>query len=183
MRKIVTIVATLAVLGLIGGVTLASASSTAPQRNAWGIPSFPGAKTRPASPEVPRIDEAETLVLFSRGGSETDVDEPPAGESQGDEFTVHQGVFNELGTRVGQLDVHGTESQLSRRQVSILISFTVSLSNGEIDADGVGSFTRTTAELDFGVTGGTGHYQNVRGEVHLEFLPHNAVKATYHLIP
>ncbi len=181
MRKIIPVVV-IALLGLIGGVTLASASSTAAQRNAWGIPSFPGAKTRPAL-EVPRIDEAETLVLFSRGGSETDVDEPPAGESQGDEFTVHQGVFNEFGTRVGQLDVHGTESQLSRRQVSILISFTVSLSNGEIDADGVGSFTPTTEELDFGVTGGTGHYQNVRGEVHLEFLPNNSVKATYHLIP
>jgi len=170
-------------LAVIGGVSLASDSATAPRTNAWGIP---GLVPHAAAP-VPDITSGTTIVVFARDGSETDVDEPPAGESQGDETASHMPLFMG-GRRVGRIDVSSveTEANFTLRQASVQFIAVATLRAGAITATGVLRFTQQTSNATVftgAVTGGTGLYQNVRGEVHIQFTSQNAVKLTFHLIP
>ena len=187
-KKILALATGVALLGAVGGLTLAAASTSGSpsgtRKNAWGISYFPGAKARSDSRIAPTITTGRKLVLISRGGTESDVDEPPGGESQGDEFTVNTPLYNQAGRRVGQLDVTGVETRVSRTQVRLMTLATASLKTGEIDAQGVGFFTPSTASFNIGVSGGTRQYQNVRGELHVRFPENqNVVILTYRLIP
>ena len=173
----------LALLGLLAGGTLASATTTTQARTAWGVPVASAAAPATAPAEVraagPDITTAQTIVVFSRNETETDIDNPPAGFSQGDEIVVSSPLFNRAGARVGRLDVHGVITSVPPRGIAIQWVFTATLAKGQITAQGV-----QTEEFSFraAVTGGTGAYQNARGQVIVRFLA-NQVRLTYQLIP
>lgn len=119
-------------------------------------------------------------MVFSRNETATDIDNPPAGFSQGDEIVVSSPLFNRAGARVGRLDVHGViTSAVLPRNIAIQWVFTATLAKGQITAQGV-----QTEEFSFkaAVTGGTGAYRNARGQVVVRFLA-NQVRLTYQLIP
>jgi hypothetical protein len=63
--------------------------------------------------------------------------------------------------------------------MAIQVAFTASLSKGQIAAQGVAGAGQTFMA---GVAGGTGAYQNARGQVIVRFEA-NQVVLTYHLIP
>jgi hypothetical protein len=181
--KLSAVLLGLALLGLLaGGITIASASPKAPATNAtnatnaWGMPAAATAAPSQALPG-PDITTATTIVVISRNETQTDIDNPPVGPSQGDEGVVHSPLFNRAGTRVGTLDVQFQFTSL--QPMAIQAVFTASLSKGQIAAQGVAGAGQT---FTVGVTGGTGAYQNARGQVTVRFLA-NAVRLTYHLIP
>ena len=168
----------LALLGLLaGGITIASASPKAPATNAWGMPTSRAAAPTKAVAAGPDITTATTIVVISRNETETDIDNPPAGLSQGDEGVVHSPLFNQAGARVGTLDVQFQFTSL--QPMAIQAAFTASLSKGQITAQGVAGAGQT---FTVAVTGGTGAYQNARGQVTVRFQA-NQVLLTYHLIP
>ena len=168
----------LALLGLLaGGITIASASPKAPATNAWGMPTSATAAPSKALPASADITTATTIVVISRNETETDIDNPPAGLSQGDEGVVHSPLFNRAGARVGTLDVQFQFTSL--QPMAIQAAFTASLSKGQITAQGVAGAGQT---FTVAVTGGTGAYQNARGQVTVRFQA-NQVLLTYHLIP
>jgi allene oxide cyclase len=178
----------LALLGLLaGGTTLASAASNTQARTAWGVPVSSASAPAAAPAEVlgtgPDITTAKTIVVLSRNETDTNIDNPPAGFSQGDELVVTSPLFNRAGTRLGRLDVHGVITSAvppdPSRGFAVQWVFTASLSRGQITAQGV-----QTEDLRFtaAVTGGTGVYQNARGQVVVRFLA-NATRLTYQLIP
>ena len=176
--KLSAALAGLALLGLLaGGMTFASASPKAPATNTWGMPASSTAAPSPALPASSDITTAKTIVVISRNETETDIDNPPAGLSQGDEFVIHSPLFNRAGATVGTLDVHAVFTSIDPLAVQVL--FTASLAKGQITAQGVG-----TEETGFtaAVTGGTGAYRNARGQVTVRFQA-NQVVLTYQLIP
>ena len=90
---------------------------------------------------------------------------------------IHSQLFNRAGAAVGTLDAHLVLTSIDPFAGQAV--FTASLAKGQITAQGVGgSETGFTAA----VTGGTGAYQNARGQVRVRFQA-NQVVFTYHLIP
>jgi hypothetical protein len=156
VRRFGIAAAVLAVLGLVASMTLASAAGEKRTsiRELW----------RAAPSSVAADDDAdERLVFVERNLTETFIDNPPEGDSQGDEIVLSS-VLTKKGKRVGRLDAHGVVTLVSEQQFRVLINVTASLPRGEIEVQGVAAFTQETAEFDFGVTGGTGRYDDVGGE-------------------
>jgi hypothetical protein len=179
----------LALLGLLaGGTTLASATTKTQARTAWGVPvssaSAPAAAPAEDLATGSDISAAQIIVVFSRNQTETDIDNPPAGFSQGDEVVVSSPLFNRAGARVGRLDVHGIfTSAVLPRGIAIQWVFTATLAKGQIAAQGVQTEAQTeVVSFKAAVTGGTGAYRNARGQVVVRFLA-NQVRLTYQLIP
>ena len=164
---------------IAGGMSFASASPTSPPTNAWGLPVSAASGQAGALPAGAEITTARTITLISRNETATDVDNPPTGFSQGDELTVHSPLFSTAGARVGSLDVHGVFTSVARHAFAIQVVFTASLRGGQIATQGVAG---EQATFTGAVAGGTGRYQNARGQVRVQFRRHD-VLLTYHLIP
>jgi hypothetical protein len=111
-------------------------------------------------------DVDERLVFVEAAFTETFIDNPPEGDSQGDEIAI-SAVLTKNGKRVGRLDAHAVLTFVSEQQFRALANVTASLPRGEIEVQGVVVFTQTTADFELGVTGGTGRYDDVGGEFHI----------------
>lgn len=158
------------------GVSLASASSESGAR-VWGAPAgmahfTTAAATSSADP---------TITVIAKHQTETDVDEPPGGFSQGDEVTIGSALFNRAGARVGHLDVHGAFTALFRNTARGQFEFTATLQGGAITATGVATFSDTSQGFTAAVTGGTGAYQKTDGWVEVIFITASTTKFVYHL--
>jgi hypothetical protein len=79
------------------------------------------------------------LVVFARNEHSVDVDEPPAGFSQGDENTTSAPEWNAAGQRVGHLDAAGSATALFQRSARLQFTFTSTLQRGQITATGCSS--------------------------------------------
>ena len=159
VRRVGVAAAVLAVLGLLASMTFTSAAreKRTSIREMW----------RAAPSSVAADDDVdERLVFVERNFAETFIDNPPRGEGQGDEV-VFTSVLTKRGKRVGRLDAHVVLTLVSERRFRALVNATVSLPRGEIEVQGVFAFTRTTADLHFGVTGGTRQFDDVGGDFHV----------------
>ena len=171
--------ATLAVMMVIGVVSVASGSSSGHLRM-WGLQ--PG--VAPHTTAVPHAEGTTQLVVFTRNEHSVDVDEPPAGISQGDESTISSGLWNSAGQRVGRLDGAGTLTALLLQTHTARLQFTLTATvrGGQITATGVLIGSDATHGFDAAVTGGTGKYRGAEGEVHVQFLTNNSSRLTYQLV-
>jgi len=158
------------------GVSLASASSKGGAR-VWGAPVGMAHFAQAAA--APSADP--TITVIAKHQTETDLDEPPTGFSQGDEVTIGSALFNRVGARVGQLDVHGAFTALFRNSARGQFEFTATLRQGAITATGVATFSDTSTGFTAAVTGGTGAYQKTDGWVHVIFITATTTKFVYHL--
>jgi hypothetical protein len=170
--------AALVALLVIGALSVASGSSRSHLRM-WGL--RPG--VAPHNAAVPRAEGTTQLVLFTRHEHPVDVDESPAGFSQGDEMTVSAGMWNVAGQRVGRLDAAGTltavfqQAQMARVQ----FTFTATVRGSQITATGVLIGSDTVHGFDAAVTGGTGKFRGAEGEVRVQFFANNSSRFTYQL--
>ena len=160
MRRVGMAAAAIAVLGLVASMAFASAA----REKRTSLREL--LRAAPSSIPGPDDDVDKRLVFVERNLRETFIDNPPQGDSQGDEFALSS-VLMKKGKRVGRLDAHGVVTLVNERQFRVLINGTATLPGGEIENQGVASFTRTTGELEFGLTGGTGRYDDVGGELHI----------------
>jgi hypothetical protein len=171
MRKVLAVVAGIVVVALVGGLALASASQRT-SRAHWGLPS--GTSRTTSSKAIAKGEGEHRLIFVSRHETETDVDNPPAGESQGDEITVTAPLFRN-DHKVGRLDVHAVETEASfpPPRAAIQATFTATLAQGQITATGVAVFTpESMGGFEAAVTGGTGRYDDVDGDVQVLFREH-----------
>jgi len=124
-----------------------------------------------------------TIVVLTRHERETDVDNPPAGFSQGDEAAITSALFNTSGQRVGHIDAQGvftavfSTAQVARGQ----FTFTAALAHGQITATGVGTFSGSETGFTAEVTRGTGAYRRTDGQVQVIFAGPHATRFVYHL--
>jgi hypothetical protein len=186
MRVKLAILAALAVVaGAVGAASLATASPTGFHKGTWGLPA--STSTSPAHLSAPKVDsgdQVKRLVVISRNETETDVDNPPAGFSQGDEFASHTPLYMR-GKQVGTGEIHGVVTFVNEKthEANFQFVFTSILRGGQITATGAATFGEQTSGFDAAVTGGTGAYQTVEaGEVHVQFISETVTKVTYQLI-
>src|SRR5437763_13279 len=158
------------------GVSLAAASSEKGPR-VWGAPA--GMVHFANAPAASSADA--TITVVAKHQTETDVDEPPTGFSQGDEVTIGSRLFNDAGARVGRLDVHGAFTALLRNSARGQFEFTATLRSGAITATGVATFSDTSAGFTAAVTGGTGAYRTTDGWLKVIFITATTTKFVYHL--
>jgi hypothetical protein len=175
-RRMGLIVAAVAVLGLVaGGVAFASAGGSAKQAGAgaWGrgfaSPAEAGAEATPA----PQISTAVTLDLQGRevNGDFVDVGRP--GESVGDAFLFRQELFR-----------RGTNQRVGSLFVTCTLHFGTTPCEGTAVIFGRGKIEVASAIYDepvftVAVTGGTGDFQNARGQA----VVREPNRITFHLIP
>ena len=171
--------AMVAVMMVIGVVSVASGSSSG-HLKAWGLQ--PG--VTPQTAAVPHAAGTTQLVVLTRNEHAVDVDEPPAGFSQGDESTTSSGLWNAAGQRVGRLDAAGTVTAvfMQTHTARLQFTFTSTLRGGQITATGVLIGSDATHGFDAAITGGTGKYRGAEGEAHVQFLAQNSSRLTYQLV-
>jgi hypothetical protein len=162
VKRLVGLVTVMAVLGLVAvlGVNAAATTDRTPSLREL-------LRSAPSAVKVDR-DHDRRLVVVERNAVETDIDNPPEGFSVGDEVIIASALVQK-GKRIGRLDGHVVFTHLnaSETRLRALVNVTASLRKGEIEAQGVVVFMDETAEFDFGVTGGTGRYDDVGGEAHI----------------
>jgi allene oxide cyclase len=130
-----------------------------------------------AGASTPDITSAQTVHLVARGGTSTFVDTGKAGPSIGDEVIINQPLFwasdpdQRAGT--GHVIVVLEGKGGSQDQANLI------LAGGQLSLQGF----QAGRPFTLAVTGGTGRYQNARGEADVTLLAHNASHITLELIP
>jgi DNA-binding SARP family transcriptional activator len=142
------IVASMVALSLVVGMALTrgsfpTSSSPHPLRVAGGV-------------------AGSTIQLYTPMLTTHQVDMPPKGESRGDE-TINRGLlrFERTNRRAGRMNVDCTVQTNTGNQVHC--SGVITLGNGTIDVAGNDSPHAPT--VSFGIIGGTGAYNDARGEL------------------
>lgn len=132
------------------------------------------------------ITEAKTFTVVAPDAEQGRIDLGQGGPSLGDLFVFSGPLQNETGAEVGRLDGQCTTTSApgpsaEQRQLCIVNATFENRNGAEIDAQGVG---RVEAEdVVLAVTGGTGIYQNARGQATFDFGQEGRVLITYELIP
>jgi allene oxide cyclase-like protein len=182
MRRVIAIVGGVVMLGLVASMTVVSAERRAP-KNDWGLPIATSARGSSAT-VAPNDDGDQRLVLISRNATETEIDNPPAGESQGDEIAITSPLFR-AGKSVGRFDAHIVITELNVQEgvFAFQVTFTSTLPEGQIVSTGVGAFTEESGDDSFSaaITGGTGRFDDAGGDVQVQFISEDAVRFVYDL--
>jgi hypothetical protein len=140
-----------------------------------------GAGIAVASASGTAITTATTIRLEARGGTSTFVNVRHLSHpAVGDEVILAQPVFS--AAHPNQLAGHGFVTVILVGSNSSQIHATLVLGQGQVDAAGVQGSSNT---FQLAVTGGTGRYQNARGQADVKLLPGPGNKAliTLHLLP
>jgi hypothetical protein len=142
----------------------AGEASSSLETQAWPF----GIGRAPTLAAMPQIKRAQRLVLVAHDFAATVVDNDPAGTSQGDEISVEGRLSSRHEARnVGRLEAHEVLTSLNQNGGGRLqLMFTALLARGQISGAAVLGLTQSGASnARAAIIGGTGHYQNVRGEV------------------
>jgi len=171
--RVKAVLAAAVVLALgAGGATLASADSASPKAvRGWGR--YASTSNPQAQPD---ITTAQTIVLQEHDTKSVDIDLGRNGFGPGDEF-LFEANLRDAGdaNKVGTLHVACT----------VLFSVftcpgTARLAGGDITFSGA---VPQSNDFNLAVTGGTGQFQNVRGQLHVHSLSDSRDVLTFQLIP
>jgi hypothetical protein len=171
-----------ALLGLVVG-SLSLAAGAAPNRvrfKSWSDNPFTsGTLAVPASHEG-----GQTIIVTPKETNSTAIDVDGAGPGPGDYFVFRDNLWNEdsvfVGRDNGQCTINFPANQ-TRLSLNCAVALTFNgaggIPEGQIMVEGNVVFSETTTTVAVPITGGSGHYQNVRGEVHV------GDKLVLHLLP
>ncbi len=163
---------TVTLLGLVVG-SLSLTAGAAP--NGVKVKSWHDNPLNSRAVAVPASHEGgQTLAVTTTETNSRGVDVEGDGEGPGDYFVFREKVFNEDGVRVGRdngqctINFPANETAFSVN-CAVAVTFTGAggIDRGMIMVEGNIQFTDETSLVPpFPITGGSGHYQNVRGELH-----------------
>jgi hypothetical protein len=171
MRRAMAALAGLVVLGVVASMTVASAERRPVAENAWGFRLSQSDRVSSAARAgFPDGDFRIVVISPNAATVARDIDLPPRGFSQGDRLVVFSPLFR-AGKRVGRLDVDGvwTNVNFEGGRAALVITATATLPQGQISTTGVASGTAPFFKA--AITGGTGRYDTVGGDVLVRFLP------------
>jgi hypothetical protein len=134
-------------------------------------------------------DKGRTLTVLLGTRESTVVDLGTKGASQGDMRVVNAPLYDQSGKQsIGRLDafcvVTDPADEPNERTQLAECTYTYTLPGGEISAQGSNPFPRLSApppRVTDAITGGTGKYAGVRGEVILETRANKDI-STFHFI-
>ena len=132
---------------------------------------------------------SSTLTVLTKTREERVVDLGPQGPSHGDMRVVNAPLYNESGKqRIGRLDLFCVTTdpadEPSEKAHMAECTYTYTLPGGEISVQGVSAFPKLSERPPRGVdaiSGGTGKYAGVRGEVRFETRGNKFI-STFHFI-
>lgn len=160
MRRLMAIVAIGVLLSVVASMTWAGASNSKAKKVSW----------RSLVSSAPAVadgdnDGDERLVLVERNATEVEIDNAPEGFSQGDEVAFSGDLYKH-GKKVGYDDGQAVLTFVSEELVRFHATFTATVRGDEINGAGSVTFKETgTVDFELSVTGGTGKYDDVGGEV------------------
>jgi hypothetical protein len=153
---------------------------------AFGVTSI--ASAAPAASQ-PDITTARTFTVLAHGTNFKMINVGGKGIGPGD-YAVERWALRRGGAPAGRLNDQCTINfGQAPSHPTALCSFAFTLTGkGEITADGSVVFAPAPegfrpVPFDLPVTGGTGRYQNARGQIHVKFLGVADASFTLHLIP
>jgi len=165
------------------GIGAASATASEAGADAFrqGLPGRPVASIAEAEraaggSTTARAGQTLILVAGSSTGREAEVDLPPRGESSGDFFLFEGRVFDRSGARA--VGLYAGRCELGVRTFTCEVTVRVD-GKGKIRVDGT-LFSPRDSVLP--VTGGTGAYHGVGGEVTVFDLPRGRTALVFHLV-
>ena len=126
----------------------------------------------------PAITTAQTIWVKEVNGRDKMIDLNGRGPSPGDQIVFRADLVNRSGNRVG-FDI-GQCTLNFNNQAYCSATFNL-VGRGQII--GEGRVSPTAPGGVFAITGGTGNFQNARGEVHLRFYVDLLAKFAFHLVP
>ena len=130
-----------------------------------------------------------TVLVKNREASVVDLD--PQGSSQGDMRVVNAPLYNASGKqKVGRFDLVCVSTdpadEANEKYHMAQCTYTYTLAGGEITAQGVSAFptlSKIPSTAVDAVSGGTGKYAGVRGEVSLQTRANKAISTfTFHFV-
>ena len=124
----------------------------------------------------PAMGPGETLVVIQRPPRQQYVDLGAPGPSAGDLLVFASTLTNLAGTPVGDLHIACTQNF---DQVAVCVGIFNLSGRGKLSVDASPVFPNPTVGM---ITGGTGEFQNVRGEAHIDPQPDGTTKITFHLL-
>ena len=134
-------------------------------------------------------DEGGNLTVLTKTRQERVVDLDPQGATQGDMRVVNAPLYNQSGKqKVGRFDLFCVSTdpadEANEKYHMAQCTYTYTLAGGEITAQGVSAFPKLSkippTAVD-AVSGGTGKYAGVRGEVSLQTRANKAI-STFHFV-
>jgi hypothetical protein len=136
------------------------------------------------SADKPNGSEARTLTVLAKIRDEKVVDVGPQGPSQGDMRVVNTSLYNATGTkRIGRHDQFCVLTDPGEKTQMTECVRTYTLPGGEINSEGVSTRSTLNDSQKPGgtdaISGGTGEYVGVRGEVRFGSRG-NKVVQTFH---
>jgi hypothetical protein len=108
------------------------------------------------------ITSPQTLRFVAKYGQNRLIDNPPSGESLGDEF-IGSGVLYQNGRRVGMIDGNITFTHVKPAHLEYWAG--LKLRGGQVSLLGVVPEALTVTRFLVPVAGGTGIYDNARGQM------------------
>jgi len=118
----------------------------------------------------------ETLVVIQSPPRQQYIDLGAPGPSPGDLLAFASTLANQAGIPIGDLHIACTQNF---DQVAVCAGIFNLSGRGKISVDASPVFPNPTVGM---VTGGTGEFQNVRGEAHIVPQPDGTTKITFHLL-
>jgi hypothetical protein len=134
-------------------------------------------------------DKGRTLTVLTKTRQERVVDLDPQGATQGDMRVVNAPLYNASGKqKVGRFDLFCVSTdpadEANEKYHMAQCTYTYTLAGGEITAQGVSAFPKLSKippTVVDAVSGGTGKYAGVRGEVSLQTRANKAI-STFHFV-
>ena len=186
-KMLVAALAVALVAVFVGAVTLsAGASGDKTRVGSWGR--SPGAANRTSGPVTIRSHEGgQTLIVREREVRSKFINVDGSAFGPGDYFLFKNRLLRK-GVRVGRDNIMCTFHFPATEQRATLLcegTFTFNgtggIRRGKVEVAGTFSFGPNAPETQaIPITGGTGHYQNVRGEIH---VPTEGNTVVLHLLP
>jgi hypothetical protein len=119
----------------------------------------------------------ETIVVVAQSVRFKFIDLGRQGDSPGDMLIIKDAVWNEAQTeRVGTDWVKCTLDFATTAVCTVVVKF-----NGRGTLTGTGAINFQAESFVFPVTGGTGDFQHVTGEVHVTFIAEDTTRDEFHL--
>ena len=185
--------ATASVAGVLATVlaTVALSAGASPEANptrAWGRGVVDVGDSGRESARAPQSHEGgDTIVVRPQEVAAKDVNVNGPRFGPGDYFLFKDRLTNSAGTHVGNDNVVCmAHFPFTRTRFGVLCEGTFSffgrggIERGKIAVEGLIVFRQGVSSFAIPITGGTRHYQNVRGELH---VPAQGANLTLHLIP
>ncbi len=182
MRRRLTLAG--AAVGLVGivlaGVALSSAASPEAPTKAWGRNLFAASGSDVGAQSH---EGGQTFFVTTKEINFKDINVDGPGFTPGDYFLFRERVFNRAGKQIG-LDNGTCQAQfpLTRQRAGFFceVAFTF-FGRGQVMTEGRVQFGPRTTSVPLAITGGTGHFQNARGEIHVG--GEQQTRITFHVLP